>query len=499
MPRNTSAGQLIPRTPSRALTEAPRAELAEQFTTACGLQGRWRLVVTNEATGVTEKFDLDEPYVLVGRSSSCQVRLNHPDVGFRHGYLQVLGGRVYCFDLDSEYGIRWGSVVRKEGLVTVRDVLHVGPFSLRLSQAAAFGGAVDSGGAHERLANEPLTTAALRFVNASGRSSRNPLRPLRQSVTLLGRSGRCQLKLSDTSVSQVHSGIVHVDGSFWVVDLLGRDGTKVNGRAVRCTLLEDGDEVVLGRFRMQFCVNRGGDDSVLARGDAPAESAGSLRSQDTDELPDSSDVIPVAEASRPGQEQSLYPAAMRGSGSQGLSENTLLAMLGQFAQMQQQLLLHSQQQITMLAQLFGNLHSGQQTVVMEQLQDIHQLTSELGRLRSSPDGFLSLAKQSRVDAPPPAQTPLANPAADTESIDLLAPDWNSPADVPVDSPQTPDVIDAVAEPAQRERPRPAAADSVRGKPADHQWVTQRIHDLERERNGRWQRLLQLIGAGRDLN
>jgi hypothetical protein len=250
---------------------------------------------------------------------------------------------------------------------------------------------------------------------------------------------------------------------------------------------------------MQFCVNRGGDDSVLARGDAPAESAGSLRSQDTDELPDSSDVIPVAEASRPGQEQSLYPAAMRGSGSQGLSENTLLAMLGQFAQMQQQLLLHSQQQITMLAQLFGNLHSGQQTVVMEQLQDIHQLTSELGRLRSSPDGFLSLAKQSRVDAPPPAQTPLANPAADTESIDLLAPDWNSPADVPVDSPQTPDVIDAVAEPAQRERPRPAAADSVRGKPADHQWVTQRIHDLERERNGRWQRLLQLIGAGRDLN
>lgn len=499
MPRNTSAGQLIPRAPARAPAEPPRAELAEQFAAACGLQGRWRLVVTNEATGVTEKFDLDEPYVLVGRSSSCQVRLNHPDVGYRHGYLQVLRGCVYCFDLDSEHGIRWGSVVRKEGLVTARDVLHIGPFSLRLSQAAAFGGAVDSGEAHQRLANEPLTTAALRFINASGRSSRNPQRPLRQSVTLLGRSSRCQLKLSDTSVSQVHSGIVHVDGSFWVVDLLGRDGTKVNGRAVRCTPLEDGDEVVLGRFRMQFCVHRGGDDSVLAPGDASGESASRSRSAGGHESSDTSDVIPVLGPAAIEQGQTHYPAALRGEGGPGLSENALLAMLGQFAQMQQQLLLHSQQQITMLAQLFGNLHSGQQAVVMEQLQDIHHITSELGRLRSSPDGFMSLVQQTRDEPPSTVPTPPSVPSADAEPLDLLPSGWPAPSDGPEDAPHSPDVIDAVAEPARRERPRPAAEESVRGRPADHQWVTQRIHDLERERNGRWQRLLQLIGAGRDLN
>jgi hypothetical protein len=175
-------------------------------------------------------------------------------------------------------------------------------------------------------------------------------------------------------------------------------------------------------------------------------------------------------------------------------------MLGQFAQMQQQLLLHSQQQITMLAQLFGNLHSGQQSAVMEQLNDIHQITSELGRLRSSPDGFKSLVGQARAEAAPSA-APASNAAAEALSLEPASQDWTAPqSDERADSRPESDVIDTVAEPAVRDRPRPAAApDAVRGRPADHQWVTQRIHDLERERNGRWQRLLQLIGAGRDLN
>jgi hypothetical protein len=45
----------------------------------------------------------------------------------------------------------------------------------------------------------------------------------------------------------------------------------------------------------------------------------------------------------------------------------------------------------------------------------------------------------------------------------------------------------------------ARAGNDPSKTANHEWVTQRINDLERERNGRWRRLLQLIGGGKDLN
>ena len=119
LPHN-QAGQLIPREPRRAPVDVVTPQLIEQFATDCGLRGTLRLVVCNEATGVTEKFNVDEPFAIVGRASNCQVRLNHPDVNYRHAYLQVIEGRVYCYDLDSEHGVRWEST--GEGSYTVEVV-----------------------------------------------------------------------------------------------------------------------------------------------------------------------------------------------------------------------------------------------------------------------------------------------------------------------------------------------------------------------------------------
>jgi len=531
MPTPSQTGHLIPREPPRAPVEAVTPELVEQFATECGLRGTLRLVVCNEATGVTEKFNVDEPFAIVGRSSSCQVRLNHPDVNYRHAYLQVIEGRVYCYDLDSEHGIRWGSRLRKKGVLTVRDVLHIGPFSMRLSQAAAYGPAVNSADTEWDLKNEPIEGLALRFMNASGRTSHSPLRPLRAGITLLGRSGRCHCKLSDTSVSQVHCSVVRTTESMWVVDLLGRDGTSVNGRSVQFARFEDGDELTLGRFRMQLCEVAKDQDSVLAQAAILTTRASRQPAQHVDEadVDERCDVIPLPpEAPVPtAHNQANFHAPVVGR-VHGISEHVLLAMMEQFGQMQQQLLSHTQQQMTMLAQMFSGLYQGQQASIVEQLNHIHEITSELNQLRAGtmvwpkvdvrgaesesrpmPGGA---AIPAPTDAPASVQSePSAIPLTAgnaAESTNDTAPSQATPEIE--EQPGTPEMTAADAESTieaemtfdeQVEMPRTAGTGETgnQSKAADHEWVTQRINDLERERNGRWRRLLQLIGGGKDLN
>lgn len=527
----SQTGQLIPREPRRAPVDAVTPALIEQFATECGLRGTLRLVVCNEATGVTEKFNVDEPFAIVGRASSCQVRLNHPDVNYRHAYLQVIDGRVYCYDLDSDHGVRWGARLRKKGVLTARDVLNIGPFSIRLSQAAAYGPAVNSADTEWDLKNEPIEGLALRFMNASGRTSHSPLRPLRAAITLLGRSGRSHCKLSDTSVSQVHCSIVRTAETLWVIDLLGRDGTSVNGRSVRFARFEDGDELTLGRFRMQLCEVAKDQDSVLAGAailttTASREPARHEENADADER---CDVIPLPpEPPVPAaHNQANFHAPVVGK-VHGISENVLLAMMEQFGQMQQQLLAHTQQQMTMLAQMFSGLYQGQQTSIVEQLNRIHEITSELNQLRA---GTMALPRADvhggdaatqltagGAATPPGGDAP---PIVSSEPPVVSEPDGQLAASMIDVAP----VQEAPGIEEQNELPEPAAPHVTttieaelplnepvetahcgrardagnQSKAANHEWITQRISDLERERNGRWRRLLQLIGGGKDQN
>ncbi len=528
MPPNSQTGQLIPREPRRVAVDGATPDLIEQFATECGMRGTLRLVVCHGATGVIEKFNVDEPFVLVGRAPSCQVRLNHPDVNYRHAYLQVIQGRMYCYDLDTEHGIRWGSRLRKEGVLTVRDVLHIGPFSIRLSQSAAYGPALNSSDTEWELENEPVEGTALRFMNASGRTSHSPLRPLRAAITLLGRTGRSHCKLSDTSVSQVHCSIVRTGESLWVVDLLGRDGTSVNGRSVRFARFEDGDELTLGRFRMQLCEVAGDQDSVLARAAILTTTATREPVRHEEETEDERcDVIPLPpEPPAPAaHNQANFHAPVVGK-MHGISENILLAMMEQFGQMQQQLLAHTQQQMTMLAQMFSGLYQGQQASIAEQLNRIHEISSELNQLRAGTMAWPRVDGGGAVVPGPPTPVAAAAPQAADEQPEAESALPSMP-EAPFDGPATDAALpdDAPTALGHSDSPAPAATsaatengvelpfdDSVdaipgpregsgsrQAKAANHEWVTQRINDLERERNGRWRRLLQLIGGGKDLN
>ena len=75
------------------------------------------------------------------------------------------------------------------------------------------------------------------------------------------------------------------------------------------------------------------------------------------------------------------PASREGAVA-GASDPLILAMMEQFSHLQQQLLAHTEQQMSMLTEMFSTLHKAQNDAVVEQLQQIQSITSELNELKA---------------------------------------------------------------------------------------------------------------------
>ncbi len=76
--------------------------------------------------------------------------------------------------------------------------------------------------------------------------------PVQGSRLTAGRLERCDLTISDSTVSREHAAFVRRGDRWWVVDLGSTNGTKVNGRRAAEHPLDPGDEVELGDALVQF-------------------------------------------------------------------------------------------------------------------------------------------------------------------------------------------------------------------------------------------------------
>ena len=76
--------------------------------------------------------------------------------------------------------------------------------------------------------------------------------PIRAKGIVLGRSPDCDVVINDLGVSRRHAEVVMNGGECLVVDLKSKNGTQVNGVRVPEAALNDGDEILLGKFLVQF-------------------------------------------------------------------------------------------------------------------------------------------------------------------------------------------------------------------------------------------------------
>ena len=69
---------------------------------------------------------------------------------------------------------------------------------------------------------------------------------------LIGRSPECDVFLDDVTVSRRHAELVREVNVFTIRDLGSLNGTFVNRRRIESAVLEDDDEVQVGKYRMTF-------------------------------------------------------------------------------------------------------------------------------------------------------------------------------------------------------------------------------------------------------
>jgi hypothetical protein len=76
--------------------------------------------------------------------------------------------------------------------------------------------------------------------------------PLLSEWTRIGRSLTADIRLDDPTVSRRHAMICRQEGRVRVLDDRSLNGTCVNGERVEWQDLADGDELIVGRYRLYF-------------------------------------------------------------------------------------------------------------------------------------------------------------------------------------------------------------------------------------------------------
>lgn len=100
-----------------------------------------------------------------------------------------------------------------------------------------------------RDANEFDPTLPALLVTYGNTSKKH--RQLDGDVVVLGRAGSCDFTLLSPEVAPVHCLLVRVKDGWKLRDCSGRPGTRVNGKPVQETLLDDGDVIQIGAFSFQ--------------------------------------------------------------------------------------------------------------------------------------------------------------------------------------------------------------------------------------------------------
>jgi hypothetical protein len=94
--------------------------------------------------------------------------------------------------------------------------------------------------------------------------------PLTREWTRVGRSLAADVRFDDPTVSRRHALIVrHADG-VRLLDDRSLNGVFVNGARVDGRALQDGDEIIVGRYRLLFVSVPGRGDSASPTGAGPA-------------------------------------------------------------------------------------------------------------------------------------------------------------------------------------------------------------------------------------
>jgi pSer/pThr/pTyr-binding forkhead associated (FHA) protein len=484
------------------------------FRSSCGLSVPLELECEDTRRPAADRVlhQLACPFALIGRGSRCDLCLDHDNISRRHALLQTIAGQVFVIDLHSRTKIQWENerAFRSHGWFDGARFIQFGPYRLRRRD----GRPVDPEGGEPP---DPRAALTPDFEALPGAALELPIRiadratqwVLESRLALVGRSGENQLVLTDDSVSRFHAVLLRTPLGMWVIDLGTREGCHVNGERVRWAWLGDGDGVRFGR--LTFIVRCDTPAHGIDRQDVPLAAGASLAAHPgTDLAVRAGGHVQMPRVRSLGRSPSalngliatsdlmspepLAPSAGRWEPAIGRSPDVMVLWQQQMQMME---LFHND--MIMMFQMFMAMHGEQLASVRDELGRVQQLTRELSELQVrlvDPGGAAKTERKEASDRALPKTRP-APAAIEQQPGGKPGPGAARPAAGKRQGAARDPA--GAARASHRESPAAGGTSSPRADQADgggsahvHEMLTKRIAELQRERQGYWQRILSVL-------
>jgi len=385
-----------------------------------------RIVVESSATNSRQERVFDGPFVLVGRHQRADLRLDSPEISSRQLYLHMIGGRLFGVHLSNHNPTLWGTTAKVSGWVDAEKGIKVGSYRLRFPSLTKTDRADPVHAANPLTAGswhgQPVTLELQR-----GRSAPLPA-VINRMMTLVGNLPICKLRMNSSRVSRIHCALVRSDEGLSVVDLVSREGVRVNGSNVRSKLLWEGD-----------CLDIGGRELVVryAKGDeTPSINESAANTEDGYSF--SPTEIAVA--------ANLGPPKL--VDDEDAAESALGTIIEGFSSAQPQSAEQFRAMMAAMMQAFGMMFVEHRRFVQEEMSRLDELTRFIAERQAPP-------ADPRTGAPTNGRKPPEEPV----------PDLSVPLPPLGDSP---------------------AADHV------HAWLQQRIEEMGEKRASFWKRMAGML-------
>jgi pSer/pThr/pTyr-binding forkhead associated (FHA) protein len=486
----------------RALSvpESVRAlgEPLEPFYDACGGRQTISLSVRREdGQSSPGTFVFQQPFVLIGRCPESDLNLEDGGVSFRHIYLQMAGGRWLFVNLPAASGVPGEKGRSISGWFDPGSELTAGPYTIM--HVAPEG--VTSTALSTRVRETPaLPSIELALINARSTSKKRSVLKISMSLTLIGSSRQCDVWLKDESVSRVHASLVLTPYGLWIVDLLGREGVRVDGRPAYWKQLHDGSVIQVGRFRFSVHFGAASSSSTVKVPEQP---------KDRKRRQSKAEAAPPAGSKSKGNDRKRGPSkAAAPAGS--MSEGSVMKLVKHLTEMQAQFFEHSQLQTQLITEMLSHLGRSQQVSVRQDMARIDEIGRELNDIKTQltrlpgdssagrdvGEGAGPSAQQSLEASAPVAAESLLSDApvtrtetrTDPDNLQSSAHDRSQPAASSEQSLSAP----TVKQPPLPLTGIPGRTTSPRGTSDAHAWLSQRMANLSQERNSRWRHILSVF-------
>jgi pSer/pThr/pTyr-binding forkhead associated (FHA) protein len=492
------------------------------FLDACGLSSALTLECDDPGLPATASVCHERglPFVIIGRDPRSDFRLNDPLISRRHAYLQVIAGRLFCIDLESRSQIRWEGADEPatKRWLEQKQFIWLGRYRIRwrgrLGSNAQDAEILDplSSGPLDRAETDQLPEGELQLPIRIGE---NPSSwTISSRLSLIGRSAECQLVLTDASISTYHASLIRTPLGIWVVDLLSREGVRVNGTRVRWAWLDDGDTLRVGRFT--FVLRYRSAPDQISRQDVPLDAGAILTPSPVDSTEHSAG-LPV-EVVKPLVRQSSQASRLRTQvepyspfggplsaapkrGDEWIPAPEFGAGPGAMWSQQIQFLEMLHSEMILMVRMFMTMHREHVSSIRDELDRVQQLTRELEILQTKLGDSSNTAK---------AEPPAAIERRDTgPRLSAKAPQEHRSGSTSArrgDRRERRKSPEATTNSGTESASSSRATDSKRRVEAEspqvstvefHAEITKRIAELQRERQGYWRRILSVMSVSVD--